>query len=78
MSSKLQKVEYPCSFCGKVFNRSSTLYQHKFTHAQEKRFMCPIENCERQFNLKCTMIRHDLLSTTIELLSTTIVIVLLN
>ncbi|KAK2464276.1 hypothetical protein APHAL10511_003733 [Amanita phalloides] len=42
--------KYECSYCGKGFNRPSSLKIHLNSHTGEKPFVCPVENCRRGFS----------------------------
>lgn len=49
---------YYCPFCNKAFNRPSSLRIHTYSHTGEKPFVCPEENCGRQFSVQSNMRRH--------------------
>lgn len=47
---------YPCTICGKEFNRESNLLTHKRVHTREKPFQCDI--CKMRFGYKCSVKGH--------------------
>ncbi|PYH29949.1 FTFMHR domain-containing protein [Aspergillus neoniger CBS 115656] len=49
----------PCTFCGKIFNRSHHLRRHERIHTQEKPFQC---HCGRAFARQDLLRRHDRVS----------------
>jgi len=51
-------AKYECSYCGKGFNRPSSLKIHLNSHTGEKPFVCPVENCGRGFSVLSNMRRH--------------------
>lgn len=50
--------KYECSYCGKGFNRPSSLKIHLNSHTGEKPFICPVESCGRSFSVLSNMRRH--------------------
>ncbi|TFK54211.1 hypothetical protein OE88DRAFT_1625056, partial [Heliocybe sulcata] len=50
--------KYECPYCGKGFNRPSSLKIHINSHTGEKPFMCPQEGCGRTFSVLSNMRRH--------------------
>ncbi|KAF9070117.1 hypothetical protein GYMLUDRAFT_141420, partial [Collybiopsis luxurians FD-317 M1] len=50
--------KYECSYCGKGFNRPSSLKIHLNSHTGEKPFVCPVEGCGRSFSVLSNMRRH--------------------
>ncbi|KAJ8455090.1 hypothetical protein ONZ45_g19054 [Pleurotus djamor] len=50
--------KYECSYCGKGFNRPSSLKIHLNSHTGEKPFTCPVEGCGRSFSVLSNMRRH--------------------
>ncbi|KAF8894072.1 hypothetical protein BD779DRAFT_1385819, partial [Infundibulicybe gibba] len=50
--------KYVCSYCGKGFNRPSSLKIHLNSHTGEKPFICPVESCGRSFSVLSNMRRH--------------------
>lgn len=50
--------KYECSYCGKGFNRPSSLKIHLNSHTGEKPFVCPVESCGRSFSVLSNMRRH--------------------
>ncbi|XP_070594098.1 zinc finger protein 79-like [Erythrolamprus reginae] len=52
---------YPCTECGRVFNRKSTLTRHWRTHTGEKPYSCPY--CGRSFSLNLNLITHQMTHT---------------
>ncbi|KAK3558646.1 hypothetical protein QTP86_022960 [Hemibagrus guttatus] len=55
--SRMQKEEFHCSDCGKVFAYQSHFHQHQCIHTGEKPFQC--SKCEKRFNQKSTLQRHQ-------------------
>ncbi|EIN11840.1 hypothetical protein PUNSTDRAFT_119067 [Punctularia strigosozonata HHB-11173 SS5] len=51
-------ARYDCSYCGKTFNRPSSLKIHINSHTKEKPFQCPVEGCGRAFSVLSNMRRH--------------------
>ncbi|TFK44418.1 hypothetical protein BDQ12DRAFT_672961 [Crucibulum laeve] len=51
-------AKYECSYCGKGFNRPSSLKIHLNSHTGEKPFICPVESCGRSFSVLSNMRRH--------------------
>ncbi|KAF8200705.1 hypothetical protein BJ912DRAFT_577002 [Pholiota molesta] len=49
---------YECPYCGKGFNRPSSLKIHLNSHTGEKPFVCPVESCKRSFSVLSNMRRH--------------------
>ncbi|KAG6845306.1 hypothetical protein H0H87_011156 [Tephrocybe sp. NHM501043] len=50
--------KYECSYCGKAFNRPSSLKIHLNSHTGAKPFVCPVESCGRSFSVLSNMRRH--------------------
>lgn len=50
--------KYECSYCGKGFNRPSSLKIHLNSHTGAKPFVCPVESCGRSFSVLSNMRRH--------------------
>ncbi|KAJ3571695.1 hypothetical protein NP233_g3579 [Leucocoprinus birnbaumii] len=50
--------KYDCKFCGKLFNRPSSLRIHLNSHTGEKPFICPHPDCGRSFSVLSNMRRH--------------------
>ncbi|KAG7098795.1 hypothetical protein E1B28_000700 [Marasmius oreades] len=50
--------KYECGYCGKGFNRPSSLKIHLNSHTGEKPFRCPVESCGRSFSVLSNMRRH--------------------
>ncbi|PBK91444.1 hypothetical protein ARMGADRAFT_1081636 [Armillaria gallica] len=50
--------KYECTYCGKGFNRPSSLKIHINSHTGEKPFVCPVESCGRSFSVLSNMRRH--------------------
>ncbi|KAF8650411.1 hypothetical protein AX16_005218 [Volvariella volvacea WC 439] len=68
-SASTSASKYECSFCGKGFNRPSSLKIHRNSHTGEKHLMlfsnqiilafaCPVEGCGRSFSVLSNMRRH--------------------
>ncbi|KAJ3762801.1 hypothetical protein EV360DRAFT_78949 [Lentinula raphanica] len=57
-SSAPSSAKYECSFCGKGFNRPSSLKIHLNSHTGEKPFLCPFDGCGRSFSVLSNMRRH--------------------
>lgn len=51
-------AKYECQYCGKGFNRPSSLKIHLNSHTGEKPFVCPLEGCGRSFSVLSNMRRH--------------------
>ncbi|KAF8639507.1 hypothetical protein AX17_001412 [Amanita inopinata Kibby_2008] len=51
-------AKYECRYCGKGFNRPSSLKIHLNSHTGEKPFVCPVESCGRSFSVLSNMRRH--------------------
>ncbi|KAJ3526753.1 hypothetical protein NMY22_g10046 [Coprinellus aureogranulatus] len=51
-------AKYECQYCGKGFNRPSSLKIHLNSHTGEKPFACPVEGCGRSFSVLSNMRRH--------------------
>nr|XP_060622546.1 zinc finger and SCAN domain-containing protein 2-like [Anolis sagrei ordinatus] len=52
---------YPCSECGRIFNRKSTLTRHWRTHTGEKPYSCV--DCGRSFSLNLNLLTHQMTHT---------------
>ncbi|KAF9051117.1 hypothetical protein BDZ89DRAFT_1126087 [Hymenopellis radicata] len=50
--------KYECKYCGKGFNRPSSLKIHINSHTGEKPFACTVEGCGRSFSVLSNMRRH--------------------
>ncbi|KIJ49428.1 hypothetical protein M422DRAFT_135988, partial [Sphaerobolus stellatus SS14] len=50
--------KYECHYCGKMFNRPSSLRIHHNTHTGEKPFVCSYPGCGRSFSVMSNMRRH--------------------
>ncbi|KIM91863.1 hypothetical protein PILCRDRAFT_101673 [Piloderma croceum F 1598] len=57
-ASSSSVAKYECSYCGKGFNRPSSLKIHLNSHTGEKPFTCPFEGCGRSFSVLSNMRRH--------------------
>ncbi|KAJ7594010.1 hypothetical protein C8J56DRAFT_1043797 [Mycena floridula] len=55
---KLTISKYECTYCGKGFNRPSSLKIHLNSHTGEKPFVCPVDSCGRSFSVLSNMRRH--------------------
>lgn len=53
-----KKNRYGCKFCSKLFSRPSSLRTHVNTHTGDRPFVCPYENCSKEFNARSNMTRH--------------------
>lgn len=51
-------LKYECDYCGKGFNRPSSLKIHLNSHTGEKPFTCTFEGCGRSFSVLSNMRRH--------------------
>ncbi|TRM69453.1 hypothetical protein BD626DRAFT_563196 [Schizophyllum amplum] len=51
-------AKYECTYCGKGFNRPSSLKIHLNSHTGEKPFVCPVDGCGRSFSVLSNMRRH--------------------
>ncbi|KIJ49164.1 hypothetical protein M422DRAFT_161695, partial [Sphaerobolus stellatus SS14] len=47
-----------CEYCGKKFDRPSSLQVHVRTHTGDQPFICDWPGCARTFNVKSNMLRH--------------------
>ncbi|KAF9482116.1 hypothetical protein BDN70DRAFT_468106 [Pholiota conissans] len=56
---------YECPYCGKGFNRPSSLKIHLNSHTGEKPFVCPVESCRRSFSVLSNMRRHARVHNTL-------------
>ena len=56
MTRKRQKVDYSCSFCGKMCKRKEHLDCHLRTHTGEKPYKC--EQCEKAFATSSRLLQH--------------------
>ncbi|EMD41168.1 hypothetical protein CERSUDRAFT_111723 [Gelatoporia subvermispora B] len=50
--------KHACPWCGKRFDRPSSLSIHINTHTGDKPFMCAYPGCGRRFNVNSNMRRH--------------------
>ncbi|KAF9469888.1 hypothetical protein BDZ94DRAFT_38699 [Collybia nuda] len=57
-NSGIGPMKYECNYCGKGFNRPSSLKIHLNSHTGEKPFVCPVESCGRSFSVLSNMRRH--------------------
>lgn len=55
--------KYECNYCGKGFNRPSSLKIHINSHTGEKPFVCNFEGCGRSFSVLSNMRRHQRVHT---------------
>lgn len=51
-------AKYECEYCGKFFNRPSSLKIHHNTHTGQKPFACVFPGCGRSFSVMSNMRRH--------------------
>ncbi|KAG2015778.1 zinc finger protein 169 [Coprinopsis cinerea AmutBmut pab1-1] len=63
-SNPVPTSKYECHYCGKGFNRPSSLKIHLNSHTGEKPFACPVEGCGRSFSVLSNMRRHARVHTT--------------
>ncbi|KAF8586797.1 hypothetical protein K439DRAFT_1261109, partial [Ramaria rubella] len=49
---------HKCEYCGKKFDRPSSLQVHMRTHTGSQPFPCQYPGCKRAFNVKSNMLRH--------------------
>lgn len=49
---------YKCDYCGKRFDRPSSLQVHIRTHTGAQPYTCEWPGCARTFNVKSNMLRH--------------------
>ncbi|KAG9220735.1 hypothetical protein CCMSSC00406_0003834 [Pleurotus cornucopiae] len=56
-------AKYECEYCGKGFNRPSSLKIHLNSHTGEKPFTCPYPGCGRSFSVLSNMRRHTRVHT---------------
>ncbi|QRV93360.1 C2H2 zinc finger [Ceratobasidium sp. AG-Ba] len=52
-------AKYECQYCGKRFNRPSSLKIHVNTHTGEKPYKCSFPSCGRKFSVMSNMRRHS-------------------
>ncbi|KAG0620709.1 hypothetical protein M758_4G237300 [Ceratodon purpureus] len=52
--------KYKCSVCGVLHMKPSLLKQHMCTHSEDRSFICPVENCGRQYKRQDHLNRHSL------------------
>ncbi|KAG9101726.1 hypothetical protein FRC06_002692 [Ceratobasidium sp. 370] len=52
-------AKYECQYCGKRFNRPSSLKIHVNTHTGEKPYKCSFPSCGRRFSVMSNMRRHS-------------------
>ncbi|EMD41167.1 hypothetical protein CERSUDRAFT_80794 [Gelatoporia subvermispora B] len=50
--------KHACNWCGKRFDRPSSLAIHVNTHTGEKPYVCEFPGCGRKFNVNSNMRRH--------------------
>ncbi|KAG6850939.1 hypothetical protein H0H93_005808 [Arthromyces matolae] len=65
--SGVSASKYECSYCGKGFNRPSSLKIHLNSHTGAKPFVCPVESCGRSFSVLSNMRRHARVHTQVPL-----------
>ncbi|KAL1743857.1 hypothetical protein HDZ31DRAFT_64665 [Schizophyllum fasciatum] len=63
-SQNASGAKYECTYCGKGFNRPSSLKIHLNSHTGEKPFVCPVEGCGRSFSVLSNMRRHARVHST--------------
>ncbi|KAL7412071.1 hypothetical protein BDY24DRAFT_342317 [Mrakia frigida] len=54
-SGAVKEAKYDCSFCGKRFNRPSSLKIHTYSHTGEKPFVCTHSQCGRKFSVQSNL-----------------------
>ncbi|KAF8160835.1 hypothetical protein B0H34DRAFT_795694 [Crassisporium funariophilum] len=63
--SSNSSAKYECRYCGKGFNRPSSLKIHLNSHTGEKPFVCPVDSCGRSFSVLSNMRRHARVHTSV-------------
>ncbi|CAE6460434.1 hypothetical protein ACGC1H_005984 [Rhizoctonia solani] len=58
-SKEFLAAKYECQYCGKRFNRPSSLKIHVNTHTGEKPYQCTFPSCGRRFSVMSNMRRHS-------------------
>ncbi|CAE6458018.1 unnamed protein product [Rhizoctonia solani] len=58
-SKEFLAAKYECQYCGKRFNRPSSLKIHVNTHTGEKPYKCTFPSCGRRFSVMSNMRRHS-------------------
>ncbi|CAE7182408.1 unnamed protein product [Rhizoctonia solani] len=58
-SKEFLSAKYECQYCGKRFNRPSSLKIHVNTHTGEKPYQCTFPSCGRRFSVMSNMRRHS-------------------
>ncbi|CAE6487249.1 unnamed protein product [Rhizoctonia solani] len=58
-SKEFLAAKYECPYCGKRFNRPSSLKIHVNTHTGEKPYQCAFPSCGRRFSVMSNMRRHS-------------------
>ncbi|CAE6511679.1 unnamed protein product [Rhizoctonia solani] len=58
-SKEFLSAKYECQYCGKRFNRPSSLKIHVNTHTGEKPYRCTFPSCGRRFSVMSNMRRHS-------------------
>uniref|UniRef100_A0A3Q3W528 C2H2-type domain-containing protein n=1 Tax=Mola mola TaxID=94237 RepID=A0A3Q3W528_MOLML len=50
---------YPCSICGKIFDRPSKLERHKPVHTRKPKTVYQCQQCDKSFTQEEKLIRHQ-------------------